>query len=133
MMRRFDALFAPEQLPFVAFFLGFLMKEIIVIPRVPGHLAAVDVNYVVAQLADKVHVMADKADRALEFFERFDQDVDGGHVQVSRGLIQEEEVGGGQELPRPAQTAFFSAAEDFDFLKDALAPEKKRAENRPHG
>src|ERR1035437_1530259 len=56
MMCRFDPFLAPEQIPFLAFFLRFLMKKVVVIPRIPGDFPAVNVNDVITQLADKVHV-----------------------------------------------------------------------------
>ena len=109
-VRRFNPLLRAKQLRFFSFLLRLLMKEVIVIPGIPGDFAALHVDDVVAELADKVHVMADEADCALKFFEGFQQNIDARHVEVRRGLIQEKQVGRIEQEARQSQTAFFSAA-----------------------
>ena len=105
------------------------LEEIIVVAEVRREAAAVDVEDILREGADEVHVVTDEDERAFVVFQRVDEGVDRLDVQVRRRLVHEEEIWRLHEDAGEGEAGFFAAGEHGDRFVDVVFAEEKRAEN----
>jgi hypothetical protein len=72
-----------------------------------------------------MHVMADENESILVLLEGLDQRVDARHVEMRGRLIEEQQVGRLEQDLHERKTAFLTAAQHSDPLKDIVTAEEK--------
>ena len=65
---------------------GFL-QEIVIAADIRRHLAGVDVQYLIRQVADEMHIVGDEYERALVMFQRLSQRLDRLDVEMRRWFV----------------------------------------------
>ena len=73
--------------------------------------------------ADKMHVVADKHQRALELRQSLDHRVDAAHVEMRRRLVEQEKVGRVEQQLGQRESALFAPAQHADFLENIVLRE----------
>ena len=69
------------------------VEIVLVIAREMPKPAVLDVDDVVRQLPDEIHIVADEDERSLELRERKQQRIHARQIEVRRRLVHEEQVG----------------------------------------
>ncbi len=90
--------------------------------------AVVDLEDAGGDPVDEVPVVGDQQKRPGVVIERIAQRLDGAHVEVVGGLVQEQEVGVSDEQREQAQAAAFAAREHLDPLLDLVRAELEAAQ-----
>ena len=99
-----------------------LLEEVRVVAHVVGHHAAVEVEHPRGDPPEEVAVVRDGDDGALERLERLLEHLLAGDVEVVGGLVQEEDVGGGDHELGERQPSLLTARQELDgFLVEAGA------------
>src|SRR4029434_1010855 len=78
-------------------------------------------------------VVADEKKRPFVLLERADQGVDRADIEVSRGLVHEEEIWRMEQQLDERETRFLAPAQDTDRLEDVIPAKEKRAKHRAGG
>src|SRR5690606_37417556 len=92
------------------------------------HVPAADPPHAGRDLVEEVAVVRDDDERAGVLPERLDEDGLARHVEVVGRLVEDEEVGGGEERAGEGEPALLAAGEHADGLEDVVAAEQERAE-----
>ena len=74
--------------------------------------------------------MRDEDERAIVLFEGADERVDGGHVQVRRGLVHQQQIGRVEQQFDQSQPRLLPTAEYRHGLEHVIATEQKCAAQR---
>lgn len=104
-------------------------EEVVVAAGVGVYLSSVDVEDAVGEFAKKVDVVGDEDQCALVGFKREDEGFHGEDVEVRRGLVHEEEVGGIDEKLYKVEAGFLSAAENGCLFVDVVTFEQERTKD----
>ena len=96
-------------------------KVVVVIAVVDPHPAVIDLKDPVDEAAEKVPVMADQDDRAVELLQGRKQDLAGQDVQVVGRLVEYQQIEGlGQQFGQD-DPAFFAAGQIGDPFVDIVS------------
>ena len=87
-----------------------------------------DLEHTRGDAVDQVAVVGDQQERAGVLDQGRGEGVDGLHVEVVRGLVEEEEVGVADEQPQQAEAAALAAGEGGDRFVDLVGGEHEAAE-----
>ena len=116
---------------------GYFFGAALFAPEVVFVVAGVDVEAAVFDLedaggeaVDEVAVVRDEEDGAGEVADGVEQDVLGAEVEVVGGLVEEEEVRGGDEHLGHGVAVALAAGEDAELFEDVVAGEHEAAEER---
>src|SRR6266568_7667059 len=90
--------------------------------------ASGDVHDVIGQRADEIDIVADESEGALELVEGVGQRVNARQIQMGGRLIHQQQVGWIQQQLHQSQTAFFTPAQDVDFLEHVIAAKQEAAQ-----
>src|SRR5256885_7198018 len=93
-------------------------------------MASVDVDNVVGQRADKINVVADEDEGALELLEGVSQRVNTGHVEMRRRLIHEEQVWGVEQQLDQRQPALLASAQNAHLFEYVIPAKQETTEQR---
>ena len=91
-------------------------------------LAVVDLQDARGDAVDEMPVVRDEEDGAGVVLERVGERLDGAHVEVVGGLVEEQEVGVADEQGEQAEAAALAAREHLDALLDLVGAELEAAE-----
>ena len=94
-----------------------------IVPRVFGQTAGIDVNDAIAKSADEVNVVADEDQGSFVLLKRFHQGIDTRHIEVSSRFVHQQEVGRIKQDLNKRKTALFTTAENRDFFEDIVSTE----------
>ncbi len=89
------------------------------------HVPVFDLEDTRRQVVDEIAVVRDQHHRSVVLAQGVEQDVLGAHIQVISGLIEQQEIRGGEQHASQRVAVAFAAGEHADALERIVIAEQE--------